>query len=62
MKTKLVLWGFDAEDAKVLLALQLRAEDNMVDIYAFHGEYANNDIHRRLLYEWREASWRNDTE
>ncbi len=55
MKTKLVLWGSDAEDAKVLLALQLRAEDNMVDVYAFHGEYANNDIHRRLLYEWREG-------
>ncbi|MEM7102205.1 MAG: hypothetical protein AAF502_03665 [Bacteroidota bacterium] len=55
MKTKLVLWGADAEDNKILIALQLRAEDNQVDVWTFKGEDASMDLHNRLLFEWREG-------
>ena len=55
MKTKLVLWGKDDQEAKVLVAVQLRAEDNQADVWTFHGEQATGDLHKRLLYEWREG-------
>ncbi len=55
MKTKLVLWGKDDQDGKVLIAIQLRAEDNQADVWTFHGEEATSDLHKKLLYEWREG-------
>ena len=55
MKTKLVLWASTDKDEKALLAYQLRAEDNKVDLWTFSGENASNDVHRALMYEWREG-------
>jgi len=55
MKTKLVLWGKDDQEAKVLMAIQLRAEDNQVDVWTFHGENASGDVYKQLMYEWREG-------
>ncbi len=55
MKTKLVLWATNEKEEKSLLAYQLRAEDNIVDLWTFSGENASNDVHRALMYEWREG-------
>lgn len=55
MKTKLVLWATNEKEEKTLLAYQLRAEDNIVDLWSFSGENATNDVHRSLMYEWREG-------
>ncbi|MEO1435836.1 MAG: hypothetical protein AAFV80_09895, partial [Bacteroidota bacterium] len=55
MKTKLVLWGHDEADKKVLIAAQLRAEDNKIDVWTFHDDAATNDLHNALLFEWREG-------
>lgn len=55
MKTKLVLWAQNDKEEKALLAYQLRAEDNVVDLWTFSGENATNDVHRALMYEWREG-------
>ncbi len=53
MKTRLALWGTDGEGSKVLLAIALRAEDSMVDVWAFPVEVATESFYKRLINEWR---------
>ncbi len=55
MKTKLVLRGTNAEGQEVLLAIRLRAEDNMVDVWVFPQEVATRELERQLYDEWREG-------
>lgn len=53
MKTKLVLWGSNATEDKILIALQLRPEDNKVDIWTFPEAVATDEFARQLLGDWR---------
>ena len=53
MRTKIVLWGTNAEDERVLLAIALRSTDNMVDIWIFSEKVATEDFYNRLINEWR---------
>ena len=53
MKTRLVLWGTDAEDARVLVILALNAKENKVDIWTFPEDVATETFYNRLINEWR---------
>ena len=53
MKTKLVLWGSNATEEKILIAVQLRSEDNKVDIWTFPEAVATDEFARQLLGDWR---------
>ena len=55
MKTKLVLWGSDAEDKRILIAMELRPEDNKVDLYIFSEAIATDEFAQRLLNQWRKG-------
>ena len=54
MKSKLVLWGTDAQENRVLIAMQLRAADNKVDVWMFPEAIASPDFSQRLHTDWRD--------
>ena len=53
MKTKLVLWGYNEKEEKVLIALQLKPKDNKVDIWTFPETVATDEFARQLMGDWR---------
>ncbi len=55
MKPRLVLWGNNAQDARVLIALELRPEDNKVNIYTFSEDVVTEEFHRKMMDEWRDG-------
>lgn len=53
MKTRLVIWGQDAQDNKVLLAIGLKEKENKVDLYIFPEEAATEALYNDLMDKWR---------
>lgn len=53
MKTRLVLWGTEANDERVLVAIALDADANKVDIWTFPEQVATETLYNRLMNEWR---------
>ncbi len=55
MKTRIVMWGSNEKDEKILIAIGLRAEDNVVDIFTFPFESTTEEFYNLMLNEWRES-------
>ena len=56
MKSKLVLWGANAQDEKLMIAISLRVEDNKVDIYTFPESVATEEFYQKMMKEWRSGT------
>jgi len=54
MKKKIVLWGSDENDNKMLLALELLAKENQVKLYTFPEEIATEAFYNSMMDDWRE--------
>ncbi len=53
MKNKIVVWGTNAENEKVLIALELRAEDNKIMLYTFPETVATEEFVNQMMNDWR---------
>lgn len=53
MKKRIVLWGENAQNEKQLIAIALREDDNMVEVYTFPLEVATEEFARLMMNEWR---------
>jgi len=53
MKTKLVLWGKNAQDERILTAIELHSKENKVGTYVFSKETSTDEFAQTLMNEWR---------
>lgn len=55
MKNKVVIWGTNAENEKVLIALELNADANKVMLYTFPEAIATDEFVNKMMNEWRDG-------
>ena len=55
MKNKIVIWGTNEADEKVLIALELQAAASKVMLYTFSEAMASEEFVSKMMSEWREG-------
>ena len=55
MKNKVVIWGTNAQNEKVLIALELNEADNKVLVYSIPEPLASEEFITKLNEEWRDG-------
>jgi len=54
MRRKLVLWGSNEKDEKMLVALELLEKENVVNIYTFPETVATEDFYKVMSEKWKD--------
>jgi chromosome segregation ATPase len=54
MRRKLVLWGSNEKDEKMLVALELLEKENVVYIYTFPESVATEDFYKAMSEKWKD--------
>jgi hypothetical protein len=54
MRRKLVLWGSNEKDEKMLVALELLEKDNVVHIYTFPENIATEEFYKAMSEKWKD--------
>ena len=55
MKNRIVLWGENPSDQKVLLAFALRAADNRVDLHIIPAADVSEQMEKDMMTKWRKG-------
>ena len=55
MKKKIVLWGNDANDEKVLIALELLAKESQVNVHTFKQDIVTEVFYNLMMDDWRQG-------
>ena len=55
MKRKIVLWGTNEKEEKILTALHLQDKEGKVNLYTFTEEQATEEFYNKMLNQWREG-------
>jgi len=55
MKERIVLWGANDADEKLLLALNLRADENEFDLLIWPESSVDEAFYKKMLFDWREG-------
>jgi len=53
MKKKIVIWANDENDKKILVGLELKAEENKIAIHTFPEEIATEVFYNEMMENWR---------
>lgn len=53
MKRKIVLWGTNEKEEKILVALHLLDKEGKVNLYTFNENIATEEFYNSLLNQWR---------
>ena len=56
MRTRLVVWGTNAEDQKVLIGISLLADENKIELVAIPVRDCTEEFYNRMMNEWREGA------
>ncbi len=54
MRRKIVLWGSNEKDEKILVALELLEKENVVDIYTFPESVATEAFYKEMSEKWKD--------
>ena len=54
MKRKIVLWGTNEKEEKILVALHLQDKEGIVKLYTFNEQQATEEFYNKMLNQWRE--------
>lgn len=54
MRRKIVLWGSNEKDEKILVALELLEQENLVNIYTFPEDVATEEFYKDMTEKWRD--------
>lgn len=55
MKNKIVLWGTNGSDERILVALELKIKLNKVSVYIFAEKVATDDFYSEMMEQWRDT-------
>lgn len=56
MRSRLVIWGTNSKEERVLLAVSLLADDNKVEIWSIPEKDTSEEFYNQMMSQWREGS------